>query len=344
MQARQAVIRGRRDMVMETVELDHDEPSPKEALLQTQVSFISAGTELAIYTGLDPLVDRPDGWCRYPFRPGYANVSRVVAVGRDFDRASVGDRVFTMGKHASHQFSTGVGWQMMVPVPDGIEDGVAVAARMAMVAITGLQVSDLQLNDWVAVFGLGLVGNLACQFFQLCGARVIGIDLVGPRRELGRRVGIEHVIGGSADEVAGAIKSLTGGAGARVTVDAVGDVRVVREAAQLTADYGEVIILGSPRAAVEADLNAALHPIHYRWVAFKGALEWRIPLEPHPAVRHSTRGNLETIYDLIAGGKLQVAPLISHRVPAEDIQKAYEGLLNEKDEYWGVALDWTGGA
>jgi len=342
MQARTALVRGRNDVVMEAVELDHEKPRPGEALLETLATFISAGTELAIYTGLDPGVDDPDAWCHYPFRPGYANVSRVVAVGEGVDWAAPGQRVFTLHGHTSHHFTRGRGHDMAVPVPESIEDGVAAAARMAMVAITGIQVSDVELNDWVAVFGLGTVGNLACQFFQLRGARVIGIDPVDARRELARQCGVEHVIGGAAHEVADAVRALTGGKGARTAVDAVGDVRVVTQAAQLTENHGEVIILGSPRASVQADLNQALRPIHYRWVTFKGALEWRIPREPAPPHRTSTRGNLEMIYDLIQRGKLHVEPLISHRMPAERIKDAYEGLLNRKDEYTGVVLEWAG--
>ncbi len=344
MQVREAITQGRNDVVVLTRELDHDEPGPGEMLLETVATFISAGTELAIYTGLDPEAGRPGGWCSYPFKPGYANVSRVIAVGDGVRVASVGERVFTMHGHVSRHFATGTGWDMTVHVPDGLDDGTAAAARMAMVSITALQVADLELNDWVAVLGLGIVGNLAAQLFNLSGARVIGIDPVGARRELAQRVGVEHVVGGSPEEVAEAVKSLTGGDGVRVSVDAVGDVRVVRQAAELTADHGEVIFLGSPRASVQADLNEALHPVHYRWVTFKGALEWRVPMEPAPPVRNSTRGNLETVYDLIARDRLHVTPLVSHRMPADDIEKAYQGLLNQKDEYWGVVLDWTTGS
>jgi UDP-N-acetyl-D-mannosaminuronate dehydrogenase len=44
-----------------------------------------------------------------------------------------------------------------------------------------LLVSDAELGDWVAVYGLGLVGNLCAQLFALAGCRVIGIDLFQER-------------------------------------------------------------------------------------------------------------------------------------------------------------------
>jgi len=343
MQIRRALIRERNDVVMESLELDHEEPRAGEALLKTRASFISAGTELANYTGLDPTVDEPGAWNSYPWPPGYSNVSEVVAVGEGVTEVSEGDRVYTFGKHCSHYHFSGFGSDLIVKVPDGLNDDTAAAARMAEVAITALQVSDVSLNDWVAVFGLGSVGNLCAQFFQLSGGRVIGVDPFEPRRNLAQKVGIEHVVGGSEGEVASAIAELTGDEGAHTTVDAVGDSRVIRQCANSTASFGEVIVLGSPRASIEGDLTDLTRPVHWKWITFKGALEWRIPLMPGRGIRHSTRGNLENIFDLIQRGRLKVGELISHRMDPENIKEAYDGLLNKKDEYWGVVLDWTNG-
>jgi 2-desacetyl-2-hydroxyethyl bacteriochlorophyllide A dehydrogenase len=333
-----ALVRSKNDVVFESAELDHDTPRAGEALLQTEASFISAGTELAIYTGVDPQVT--SGWCKYPFHPGYANVSRVLAVGDGVEQVKPGDRVFTFTQHQSHQLFDAFGKGMIARVPDGLDSGLAAAARMAGVAITGIQVADLALHDWVVVLGLGAVGNLAAQFFQLNGARVIGVDPAPARRALAQRMGIERVLGGSEAQVADAVKSLTGGKLARVTVDAVGHSAVLTQAVTLTKRYGQVISLGTPRAPVQGNLTDLLDKLHYGNITFTGALEWRIPLLPANGVRHSSQENVELIYELLAAGKLHVAPLISHRLPAEEIGRAYEGLLNKKDEYFGVVLDW----
>lgn len=338
MKIRYALVRGKNDIAFDTRELDHDSPRAGEALLQTEATFISAGTELSIFTGVDPQVT--GGWCKYPFRPGYANVSRVVSTGRDVKDVKPGDRVFTFTQHQSHQFFDGFGTKMIAKVPDALDSGLAAAARMAGVAITGLQVAELALHDWAVVLGLGAVGNLAAQFFQLSGARVIGVDPSPARRALAQRMGVERVIGGSEAEVADAVKSLTGGKLARITVDAVGHSAVIAQAVPLTKRYGQVISLGTPRAPVHMNITDLLDKLHYDNITLTGALEWRLPLLPQNGVRHSSRENVELIYDLMAAGKLIVAPLISHRMPAEQIGKAYDGLLNKKDEYFGVVLEW----
>jgi 2-desacetyl-2-hydroxyethyl bacteriochlorophyllide A dehydrogenase len=340
MQFTEAVIVDMRKVVMETSDLGRDEPGPGEVLIQTVASFISAGTELASYAKTDPLC-YTGGWCAHPWRPGYANVGRVIAAGDGVDYAAVGDRVFTMHKHCSHHFAGGYGWDMVVPVPDDVEDGIAAAARMAMVSIAGVHVADLALNDWVAVLGLGTVGNLCAQLFRIAGARVIGIDPVESRRTLAQEVGIPHTVGGSPDEVAAAVMDLTGGKGARITVDAVGHTAVIDQAIPLTADHGDIVVLGTPRVEVQMNGTDLVRPVHMRWLNIKGALEWRVPMDPTPHVRHSIRGNLETVLSLMDQGKLHVEPLISHRMPAAEIGAAYDGLLDEKDTYTGVVLEWA---
>ena len=316
-------------------------PGPRDVLVETEFTFISAGTELANFTGLDPGVHVPGSWNHYPARPGYANCGRVAELGSAVDTLAVGDRVFSQQKHASHHLlPVNDPDKIAVLVPDAVPSELAAAARMGMVAITAPQVADIHVNDWVVVFGLGLVGNLAAQLFALDGARVIGVDPLPARRELARQVGIERVIGEDMSEIASQVRDITGG-GAQTVVEAVGNAGVAATAIHAAAPYGEIILLGSPRAPVTADLNEFLQPVHSKWVTIKGALEHRVPINPttrgHPL---SIAGNARTILDLVSSGRLHLADLISHRLPAGDIAVAYDGLLNQPERFWGVALDW----
>ena len=212
---------------------------------------------------------------------------------------------------------------------------------MAGIAITSLQASEVSLNDWVAVFGLGVVGNLAAQLFQLSGARVIGIDPVPFRRRLAQEVGIEHTVGGSAGEVARYVGELCGPDGASITVEAVGHSQVAEQAAELTAPYGELILVGTQRADYQSDLTHMLRQIHWKWLDVKGAQVWRIPSHPVRGVKHSSYGNALLIFELIRSGRLQIDELISHRLGPGEIADAYELLLNNKDTCSGVVIDWT---
>ena len=337
MRIKQVVIHGEGKVSLDDAEIP-DAPPPGEILVETEATFISAGTELSGYQGLNPGLPRP-GPPDYPLNPGYLNVGRVLAVGDNVEGFCAGDRVFSFARHASHHHAAVNG--VVVAVPEEIDSHAAAASWLAGIALTSVQASDVSLNDWVAVFGLGLVGNLAAQLFKLSGARVIGIDPVAFRRRLAREVGIEHTVGGSNEEVGSQIRELCGPEGAGITVEAVGHSRVAEQAAELTAPYGELILLGTQRADYQADLTHLMRQIHWKWLDVKGAQVWRIPLRPVRGVKHSSYRNALLVLDLIKSGRLEIEKLISHRMRPTEIGHAYELLLHGKGECSGIAVDWT---
>lgn len=342
MNIRQVVVTGQNEVELQRATLDADALKPGDLLIETEATFISAGTELANYTGREPRVFQPGQWCTYPWRSGYANVGIVRAVGPEVKRAAMGDRVFTYATHASHVVYNEK--RLVVPAPEGMDPVVAAASRMAGVAFTVLVVSEIHDNPWVAVFGLGMVGNLAAQALQGRGCRVIGVDPVGFRRDLARRCGVEYTVGGDEAEAHAQIMQLTGGEGVQIAVDAVGHSAVVMQAAKATAKFGQVVLLGSPRVPVEANLTELLSNVHLGMKTVRGALEWSLPMYSDVGNRMSQASKQAMIFDWLARGKLALEPLISHCLPPEQIKTAYEGLLRQPETYTGVALVWSGAA
>src|SRR3954462_6039683 len=105
MKARQAVIT--KPFATEVREVDLPVPADNQILVATEVSAVSPGTELAVYTGthqwlLDPTL--PD-W-KFPFRPGYSAAGTIVAVGSRVSEWKPGDRVSYPGNHASAELLT----------------------------------------------------------------------------------------------------------------------------------------------------------------------------------------------------------------------------------------------
>ena len=339
MRIREVVVTGQHQVELQTTDTDTPMLAANELLIDTEYTFISSGTELANYTGREPKVFQKGAWCEYPWRSGYANVGIVRDVGASVTRAAPGDRVFTYGRHASAiRYPQD---RLVAPVREAVDPAVVAASRMAGVAMTAIIVGEIGTNPWVVVFGLGLVGNLASQMFQIHGCRVIGVDPVAERRKLAERCGIERTVGGSADAAQAEIQEISGGEFGNITVDAVGHSSVVMQALRATANHGQLIILGSPRVSVQADLTDLLSETHLRWITIRGALEWCVPMYPDIGNRTSQFGKQQTIFDWMARGQLQVEPLISHRLKPEQIKQAYDGLLNEPDVYTGVVLDWT---
>ena len=338
MQIREVVVTGQNEVELQTRELDETALGSGELLIESEATFISAGTELANYTGREPKVFLPNQWCSYPWPSGYGNVGKVLAVGPDVTRAKVGQRVFSYARHGSTVvFNQN---RLVIPVLEGMEPVLAAATRMAGVALTSIVVSEIRDTPWVAIYGLGMVGNLAAQAFTLRGCRVIGVDPVASRRKLAEACGIPFTVGGSVEEATAAVMEITGGKGSDISVDAVGHSAVVMQALRATASFGQLVILGTPRVPVQGDLTTLLSDVHLRMITLRGALEWCVPIYPDIGNRTSQYSKQQTIFEWVKAGKLHLEPLISHRLPPEDIKQAYEGLLRKPEEYTGVALLW----
>ena len=347
MRTNRVLVAGKNQVYLEEIEIA-DRPGPGEVMVETEATFISAGTELANYTGLDRNVNTPGSWCEYPWPSGYANVGRVLQVGEEVEGFEVGERVFSFGKHQKVTFVThggpGLGvnaaGSLLVKVPESLDGAVAAACRMPLVAMSSLSNTEWRLNDTVGVWGLGMVGNMAAQLFQLAGCRVIGIDPAGFRRDLAQTVGIGSVATPEPGDIRSRMDTLGAAEGLDIAIDAVGESAILAEAFKFVRRFGQMTLLGSPRREHVADMNPLLSHIHWSGLKLRGSLEWLIPLTPQTAIDESTLHNLETVFDLAARGRLQIEPLISHRMAPQDIERAYQGLLNDKEHYSGVALIW----
>ena len=237
---------------------------------------------------------------KYPWRSGYANVGVVSEVGSGVTRAAPGDRVFYLWTTRLNDFAIPQD-RLVAPVRETVDPAVVAASRMAGVAMTAIVVGEIGTNPWVVVFGLGLVGNLASQMFQIHGCRVIGVDPVAERQKLAQRCGIGHTVGGDANETQAQIQEITGGELGDITVDAVGHSSVVMQALRATANHGQLIILGSPRVSVQGDLTDLLSETHLRWDYDSGGVwEWCVPMYPDIGNRTSQWSKQQTIFDWMA--------------------------------------------
>src|SRR6267142_2575610 len=105
MRAQQIVIREPYQVEVRDAELPV--PAANQILVQTAVSAVSPGTELAVWTGTHQWLRDPNlpDW-KFPFRSGYSAAGTVVAVGSQVTICKPGDRVSYPGNHASHELLT----------------------------------------------------------------------------------------------------------------------------------------------------------------------------------------------------------------------------------------------
>jgi len=343
MKGRRIIVSDKYKVELEDFEVDEDSLRGSEVLLKTHYTLISPGTELATYTALDLETYKKNRRRHYPFKPGYISVGEAIRVGENIRSIREGDVVFSYANHASIAIANPEK-TICLKIPPDLDEKSALFARIATIAMTALRVSSGELGDNVAVMGLGLVGNMAGQLFTMAGMNVIGIDLIDKRLRIAEKCGIRYTVNPEKEDLEERIRELTDGEGCEVTVEAIGNPSTIKTCCRITKRLGEVILLGSPRGIYETDLTDILNYVHL-WprgcLTFKGAHEWRYPIHPQEGSKHSIERNTWIAMRLISEGKLKVRELITHVVKPESIKEAYEGLLNKKDKYLGVIIDWT---
>ncbi len=167
----------------------------------------------------------------------------------------------------------------------------------------------------VAIFGLGGIGLNVVQGARLAGAdKIIGIDLNADKRALAEKFGMTDFINPGevgADNVVEAIIDATDG-GADYSFECIGNVEVMRQALECChRGWGESIIIGVAGAGQEI----ATRPFQlvtgrvWRGTAFGGA---------------KSRTQVPKIVDWYMEGKINIDDLITHTMPLEDINKAFE--------------------
>ncbi len=323
----------RSPMVVELEPYDLD-PSPledHEIVVKTHTTLISPGTELALLQA--KLAFEGDTPPRFPMRTiGYANIGTVLDAGMDTS-VQPGDRVYTMGNHASHA-RLDVRRSLCVPVPQGLPDEEAVFTRLVTVSMTTLITTVARAGDTIAVVGLGLVGNLAAQVFQASGMRVNAFDLSPRRREIGRNAGLDSVHDG--------VEMHTFSQCHRLIIEAAGSARALANSIDMAAPGGEIVMIGAPWGgeANSVPSSELTRLIFYRFLRLRSGSEWEIPRLPQPLAVGSNLQNSITAMDWLARGRINVQPLITHRIGPNGAPDAYGGLLEQPDDFLGVVIDW----
>ena len=313
-------------------DIDTGDLKENEAIIKAEYSMISAGTELSRAFALK------QGF-QYPVRPGYCMVGKVLAKGEAIE-AEVGDRVFVNAPHASlirWENGNDVQGPMIIRLPEDLDPLRATAINLLLVAIQGVNLTEVKLGYRVAVFGLGNIGILTALLYQKMGCKVIGLDPVGQRCELAKAMGLAKVC--SDTEQLQALKKLYP-EGIDLCVDETGLANVIVNAVAAVRSYGQVLLLGSPRQSYETDLMPLLSNIHMKNIRVIGAFNKTVNVTPVPGSNDNMLRNFQTACDLLKND-IDVTRMISRIIDPKECQQAYYDLMYNKDQTNSIVYDWT---
>jgi threonine dehydrogenase-like Zn-dependent dehydrogenase len=157
---------------------------PRQVLLESLYSSISAGTELEFMLGKAPLP--------LPQSIGYSMIAKVAGAGADVTLLKEGDIVAATAKHADYNV---VDERVCTLVPDGADLEQAAFFILAHTSLYGIRRTKLRLGESAVVLGQGLVGLFAAQLAVIAGAcPVIVTARDDYRLGFSKKIGVDHAV------------------------------------------------------------------------------------------------------------------------------------------------------
>ncbi|MET9543783.1 bi-domain-containing oxidoreductase [Streptomyces sp. NPDC006627] len=283
---------------------------------------------------------------------GYSLCGVVEQVGAGTDDVKVGDLVACAGnEHALHAESNWVPKNLYARVPDGLAPRHAAFGTVGSIALQGVRRGESQLGDVALVIGLGLIGQLVVQLLTASGVRVVGVDPDRERCALAERLGAAACGDPSSAAVEATVAELTGGHGVDQVYLAAGggSNQPVELAARLCRDRGRVVDIGKCRldlpwnAYYEKELD-----VRFSRSYGPGRYDPEYELEgrdyPIGYVRWTERRNLACFLDLVARGRVDVEPLVSHIADFDDAVETYQRLKDGELKAVAVLFRYPGHA
>lgn len=358
-----------------TTIVDVPVPTPRAgmALVKTATSLVSAGTERMVVEfaeksylgkarsrpdlvkqvldkakreGLVPTLQAAFNRLDQPMALGYSSAGTIIGLGENMQGFQVGQRVACAGGgFAVHAEYNVVPRNLLIPLPEGVDFESAAFATLGAIAMHGFRLAQPQVGERVAVIGMGLLGLLGAQIATAAGCRVLGIDIDPQRIALAASLGLEAVTRDQAVDSSVAFTANRGFDVVLICADTPSN-DPVELAGFIARDRARVVAVGAvglniPRKIYYEKELSFINSRSYGPGRYDASYEEEGRDYPIGFIRWTEGRNIESVVELMAGGKLNVQPLISHRFPIEQAAEAYEVITGKKKEpFLGVLLTY----
>ena len=367
------VLQNMRDGKTTVTEVPVPTPHTGQALVKVAASLVSAGTErMLVEFGEKSLLgkarSRPDlvhqvvdkmkregalptlqaafNRLDQPMALGYSSAGTIVALGDGMEGFKVGQRVACAGGgYAVHAEYNVVPRLLLTPLPESVDFESAAFTTLGAIALHGFRLADPQIGENVAVIGLGLLGLLAGQIAAAAGCLVFGIDTNPQRVALAASLGLSACLRDQAVDSAQAFTLNRGFDVVLICADTPSN-DPVELAALIARDRARIVATGAvgltfPRKIYYEKELSFVNSRSYGPGRYDASYEENGRDYPVGYVRWTEARNFQAVVDLMAGGKLKVAPLITHRFPIEKAAAAYEVITGKKKQaFLGVLLTY----
>tara|TARA_B110000003_G_scaffold273584_1_gene311637 strand:- start:563 stop:2683 length:2121 start_codon:yes stop_codon:yes gene_type:complete len=284
--------------------------------------------------GLRPTMESVFNKLGQPLALGYCNVGKVVAVGKNVNEFSVGDRVASNGNHAEYVC---VPKNLVAKIPNNVKDEEATFTVVGAIGLHGIRLLQPTFGETIVVIGLGLIGLITAELLLANGCNVIGFDFDSEKIRIAKLKGIIAINPGEGTDQVKFVKSYTSAVGADGVIITASNKNneIISQSAKMCRKRGRIILVG----VVGLDISRA--DFYEKEISFQVSCSYGAGRHdeqyeqkghdyPIGYVRWTEKRNFEAVLNAISKKTLDVSPLITDRVSLNDFQKIYGNMSNSK--------------
>ena len=322
-----------------------------EVRLATQYSGFSAGTELTHYRGSniylhkhwDPtdrlfLSNSETTSKTYPIiGTGYEECGKITEIGNEVTKVKIGDLIYGTWQHRTHHV-VDEDYAVDRILPENLDPILGIFSQMTAISYNGILDAAIRLGETVAIFGMGVPGQICAQMAKRSGAKVIGIDLVEYRLKMAQEMeSIDIGLNAHEGDIAKEIKGITNGKGVDIAFELSGAYPALHEAIRSVAYSSKVISLGFYQGDGESlFLGEEFH--HNRINIICSQISG---IAPELSYRWDVDRMVRRGIELQAEGVLNLKPLITHKFSLAQLPEAYELLDRHPDKVMQAVIDFN---
>ncbi len=196
---------------------------------------------------------------------------------------------------------------LLYALPPGLSYEHAALVEPTTCAVHAVRLSGMAEGSVVAVLGLGPIGQLTARVAKALGAGAVYASETSPSRIELARPEVDEVMDAGAMDPVSRIRELTQGTGADIVFECAGSVATSQQSLAAARKGGVVVVAGICFEPVEVPFST----IMLNGLTVKGSICF-------------SEGDFGAAFDLVKDGRIDVAPLVSRKMPLDDINEAFE--------------------
>lgn len=214
----------------------------------------------------------------------------------------------------------------LAPIPETLSDEeVLLCPDIFSTGLSGAESAQIKVGDAVVVFAQGPIGLCATLGARLKGASIIiGVDGNSDRLDVSRRFGANVTLDPRSVDVVAEVKKLTGGRGADVAIEALGQQATFESALRSIRPGGTLSSLGVYSGKLTAPYEAI----------YAGLADQKIVTTLCPGGHERMR----RLMAMIENRRVDLSPLVTHHFALDQIEEAFDLFSNQRDKVLKVAL------